>query len=528
MSLLPILLKSKVVEDLTRAPHPSHRHAGPAAPWPWVDSQDEVDPYLLDAELPLNPPTCDHTACGGSCWKAYPQSCFPNWTHQQVVKSKIYNAITKNRPDRPCVCHQVDVDAGGQFLNRKAVTAHYGDENRTWELLIHEKRPDNVRVRAMFIEHMSGPILQMLGAKYNIEPFFWSSSLNWIPSRYQEQVDEVGDRKTYLRKQACGKSSTRMHRSRWSRVGHLQIRLLKNILIKITSDDRLLVLDLLAIHLIRNINGSTIISFHPSFNIPTTTAPFLHERIRYAAQSTYWQNIFQQSSDPTFVLLILLWHAIYSWDEALEDLYTHICFLETGVIIAEEMPLTQEIHVIRAHHLHYASLLEDFAKHIIFIRDTPYPVMHDEVADNLSCRIMARECANLLNELTRLKCELRMQDQRLQNVMGLVSHLYTQQMTAAAVRDSAAMKLLAYLTMIFLPASFIAGIFGMNVSEINPSASGSLSSYASVAISFTFLTVWLIMAFRSKERSILRRLCWPAYLLKNMIRERGTMFSSVV
>ena len=31
--------------------------------------------------------------------------------------------------------------------------------------------------------------------RYNIEPFFWSSSLNWIASRFQEEIkDKVGDR----------------------------------------------------------------------------------------------------------------------------------------------------------------------------------------------------------------------------------------------------------------------------------------------------------------------------------------------
>lgn len=33
----------------------------------------------------------------------------------------------------------------------------------------------------------------------------------------------------------------------------------------------------------------------------------------------------RRSYDPTFALLILLWHALYSWDEALEQLYEHIC-----------------------------------------------------------------------------------------------------------------------------------------------------------------------------------------------------------
>ena len=44
-------------------------------------------------------------------------------------------------------------------------------------------------------------------------------------------------------------------------------------------------------------------------------------------QSVYWQNIFQRSPDPTFVLLTFIWHAMYAWDEALERLYTYICYL---------------------------------------------------------------------------------------------------------------------------------------------------------------------------------------------------------
>jgi hypothetical protein len=27
-------------EDKERIPHPSHRHASPSAPWPWVDIED--------------------------------------------------------------------------------------------------------------------------------------------------------------------------------------------------------------------------------------------------------------------------------------------------------------------------------------------------------------------------------------------------------------------------------------------------------------------------------------------------------
>lgn len=59
-------------------------------------------------------------------------------------------------------------------------------------------------MRALFVENMTKDVMQMLGTKYvhrsievtqsqtlyryNIEPFFFSSSTNWIPSRYQESM----------------------------------------------------------------------------------------------------------------------------------------------------------------------------------------------------------------------------------------------------------------------------------------------------------------------------------------------------
>jgi len=29
-------------------------------------------------------------------------------------------------------------------------------------------------------------------------------------------------------------------------------------------------------------------------------------------------------ADPTFLLLVFIWHAVYAWDEALQHLYDHI------------------------------------------------------------------------------------------------------------------------------------------------------------------------------------------------------------
>lgn len=81
--------------------------------------------------------------------------------------------------------------------------------------------------------------------------------------------------------------------------------------------------------MIRAPNRSTIISYHPPHTHRTTTAHALRSRMLAAGQSVYWNKIFDRtiSSDPTFVLLALLWYPLYAFDEALEALYIHICWL---------------------------------------------------------------------------------------------------------------------------------------------------------------------------------------------------------
>jgi hypothetical protein len=91
-----------------------------------------------------------------------------------------------------------------------------------------------------------------------------------------------------------------------------------------------------------------------------------------------------------------------------------------------DMRLTQELHVIRAHHLHYSSLLDDYSKHVDFIQNTNSPLMDTVSKTDREYieKIMKRECDNLLTEVRRLKVELNIQEKRLKNVMGLVSHCY--------------------------------------------------------------------------------------------------------
>ena len=150
-----------------------------------------------------------------------------------------------------------------------------------------------------------------------------------------------------------------------------------------------------------------------------------------------------------------------------------------------DIKMTRELHIIRAHLLHYESLLDDFSKSVKFVLDTPNPAMESvEESQRLRDRqLLEKETKNLQIEIERLQMSRSMQDKRLKNVMHLVSLLRKGhavcavgdfcgpqvfssvnlqdskrmgEMTEAAVRDSEAMKQIAYLTMIFLPASFVA------------------------------------------------------------------------
>ncbi|KAK7039234.1 hypothetical protein VNI00_010139 [Paramarasmius palmivorus] len=498
----------------------------------------EVDATQLSSTLPPIPELCKHEDCGG-CWKGYPQSRFPNWTPSQVYRSRIEKAIKEYRRDDDCRIYSVNVDTKGYFTDAGERTVTTDTQEEYWDFLINQKGLDDIRVQAVFVENMSGPVLQMLGARYNIEPFFFSSSLSWIPSRFQEEVRPgKGDHitvtltflrtmDTYLPSASSSTSSTVTENANWNEeVINTQAPLYLD-----SGDGCYLVLDLLAVHLIRSTEGNTIISYHHT-DPDATSALYLQERIRFAGQSVYWQSIFQKSPDPTFVLLTFIWHAMYAWDEALETLYKHICYLETQVISTSDMRMTQRLHIIRAHHLHYTSLLEDFRKAVLFILHTPNPAMDSlsELDRAFSRKLLEKECNHLLSEIDRLEMSRMMQDKRLKNVMNLVFSTVNigdsrrmQDLTEAAVRDSAAMKQIAYLSMIFLPASCVAAVFGMNIKELG-SGLQTLPHYFAIALPLTGLTIWIVMTFQSRylfgnrHTTFFERLAWPVLLFKSIFK----------
>ncbi|GLB39825.1 hypothetical protein LshimejAT787_0703350 [Lyophyllum shimeji] len=76
--------------------------------------------------------------------------------------------------------------------------------------------------------------------------------------------------------------------------------------------------------------------------------------------------------------------------------------------------------------------------------------------------------------------------------------------------------------MIFLPASFVAAIFGMNVTTFAPNTGGTMPHYLAVAIPLTIMTIWVVVAFQSKHlypegTSTWKRFGWPVQLCLNIL-----------
>lgn len=66
--------------------------------------------------------------------------------------------------------------------------------------------------------------------------------------------------------------------------------------------------------------------------------------------------------------------------------------------------------------------------------------------------------------------------------------------------------------------SYDQGVFGMNVTEINPEGTATLPHYIAVALPLTIFTAWVIVAFQSRyifpdHAPFWHRLAWPFVIL---------------
>ncbi|KAF8996025.1 hypothetical protein BDQ17DRAFT_1364969 [Cyathus striatus] len=358
------------------------------------------------------------------------------------------------------------------------------------------KRPDETHVRAMFVDNLTGPVLQILGTKFEVEPFFFSYRENVTPGK----GDHITITLTFLRSMPNPNTTTPPSPQTPEDAEEEEpedIIIDTQAPLQLQSRNVILVPDLFSLHMVRaptnEPGGSTLISYHHN-NYQYNFA----NRLFTTGRSVYWR--------PNVCVLSLLWYPIYAWDEALEHLYSHLCTLEAKVMVTNDMQMTQELHLVRAHLLHYESLLVDFKKAVSFVLATPYPALDDpdqfnEEERGYSMELMRKESESLLREIARLEMSRDGMDRRLKNVMDLAFSSVNledsrsmQKLTKASVRDAAAMKQISYLSMVFLPATFVATIFGMNVDEINPGSNENLRNYFAVAVPLTALTVWIFVA----------------------------------
>ncbi|KIJ63951.1 hypothetical protein HYDPIDRAFT_112438 [Hydnomerulius pinastri MD-312] len=498
-----------------------YRHAAPSGPWPWMD---------FDKDFAFVASTSGGVVDSQSTWKEYPQNLFPNWTNNQVERCKMLSACSDSDN---CRIFKADFLDDGRFdenADDQVYEVSAVDSDGFWHQL-SSPRPGNIRVRALFVDNMSSNVLKMLGTKYMIEPFFFSSSTNWIPSRYREDVKpKEGDHITIT----LPFIQTVKHRPESSAPNEDEQIIDTQAPLHLRGTDQTLLQDLLAVHMVRNTDSSTIITYHP--NLRRSSAERLHALIQRTGRSVYWSKIFDTSKDPTFLLLCFFWYALYAWDEAFENMYKHLNDLESQVLKTNEIELTPELHILQAHLLYYQTLLEDFRKSVIFVQETPNPAMDalPEMDRSHSSDLLRQESNNLLSEIERLEGQRNMQSSRLKNVLDLAfasvnisDSKQMKELTKAAVRDSAAMKQISYLGMIFLPANLIASVFGMNIIEINPQTNENLAHYVEATIILTCLTAWLVIALQSQstihggpidgpKTTILRRFGWPIFIAYRM------------
>jgi hypothetical protein len=148
---------------------------------------------------------------------------------------------------------------------------------------------------------------------------------------------------------------------------------------------------------------------------------------------------------------------------------------ESKVPEESDTELTRALHEVQSHLLQCESLLHAFHVSVSFLEKTPYPITESEEQRKISNELMKTVCGNLLVEINRITKRREMLGDRTKNALNLV-------FANVNIRDSASMRLvpcfsqpespiliswfskISYLTMIFLPASFMAvsiGVFRM-------------------------------------------------------------------
>ena len=144
-------------------------------------------------------------------WSGYPQFLFGNWTSDQVERSQMFIKCPDNQHS---TIYWMDVLNDGEFTTPDMTrNGHTSTETSTnfWKMLkeevsnIHDpslcasfdvrhdlQRPGHIRVRSLFVDHLSAPVLRVLGTTYGVsfvhllalKALYSDTTLNHFSSRH--------------------------------------------------------------------------------------------------------------------------------------------------------------------------------------------------------------------------------------------------------------------------------------------------------------------------------------------------------
>ncbi|KAJ7276803.1 hypothetical protein C8J57DRAFT_1584097 [Mycena rebaudengoi] len=128
-------------------------------------------------------------------------------------------------------------------------------------------------------------------------------------------------------------------------------------------------------------------------------------------------------------------------------------------------------------------------------------------------RRFERCCTEIRAEIVMLQKRLDRRNERMKDVMSMVfSHV--------TIRDSTSMKQIAWVTMCYIPPTFVAGVFGMNVTGIGIGVT-TLLEYVWTAIAFTIPTIWMLgmLPESQVETAMWKRIFWPIFLVFQRVQQ---------
>jgi hypothetical protein len=139
---------------------PSHRHAVPSGPWPWIDIEHPCPVYCRTS--------------GADDWWDYPRNKYPNWSGDQIERSQIKQAIEQPW-ETPCTIYIMGLQASGKFQTAEPIAFTKQNQADLWAHLqtkvppndyqrSHVDRPDagSAKLGSAFGFSLSNPFLDPL------------------------------------------------------------------------------------------------------------------------------------------------------------------------------------------------------------------------------------------------------------------------------------------------------------------------------------------------------------------------------